>query len=90
MSSKQDLENEIVETINAHYKSLGVKKTISADNWSRIIEECSVETANKVAATICAKHGVPPPSDATEVDSLDAAAQHIFKFEALSNGKRAP
>lgn len=76
---KQAIKRRVVGTINAIYQVKGLKKTISEEDWTKIVEPCSEVEANEYATAICADYQIDKPTNAKElaVKGLDAVADFI-------------
>lgn len=79
MTDKQSIKAKIIELTNDYYARSNFKKTVSEDNWIKVLEPCSEEDADDAAAEICREYGVPAPNNALELakKGLDAVAAYF-------------
>ncbi|HVI56990.1 MAG TPA: hypothetical protein VM621_18260 [Luteibacter sp.] len=75
-SSKEQIREYIVATVNAHLKEhKQAPLTPKADNWTKVIDGCK---SADVAKRIAAEYGVSVPAKLSDLASLDAAVDYAF------------
>jgi hypothetical protein len=73
-SSKEQIREYIVATVNAHLKA-HKQASLTSDNWTKVIDGCK---SADVAKGIAAKYGVSVPANVADFASLDAAVDYAF------------
>ena len=80
MTDSLDFKTKVINFTNEYYAEKGLKKTISEDNWTKVIKNCSVKDADEAGSAICDKLGIEPPSGDIKqlaLEGLDAVTAYI-------------